>query len=221
MPTDWSRRAAAALLLLLAPVAAAADSQPATRPAADYSDPRRAVQSFLRAADDAAMRDALLIDPAHRQAIDSFLGVMVATTRLRTAAEAQFGAGAAKYFSAATDAQLDARIKAIDAAPLQVNGDTATLAIPADEASRQSGGTVIVRKTPGGWKVDAATLLGVTGMAQDKLAARMKLADTITAVTNQMIQDVNARKFASAGDAYQEYWNRTREAAARQPTTRP
>jgi hypothetical protein len=47
----------------------------------------------------------------------------------------------------------------------------------------------------------------------------------LTAVTKEMTQEINEGKYASATDAYQEFWSRSvkvaKEGAATGPATRP
>ena len=158
----------------------------------------------------------------------SFIDVMDQTTKLQRAARAEFGVGADKYFSDVTGAELAAKIKSIDAADVRIDGDSATVTMAANEAAKQASSTVKLKKVGANWKIDAASLFGLgspaaatepaAAMAATAPAAtqktatdrRVEIAHSITETTQQMVIDIKARKFASASDAYQEYWNRTR-----------
>lgn len=207
--------------------AAATNRAPAVP--ADYSSPKKAVASFLQATDEKSLRDALVIAPESRASVEAFVGVMVSTIALQKEAEAQFGSAAAQYFSKATDAQLQRRLKVVNDAELTMNGtDAASINLPPDEEARQSGGTIELKKIDGQWKIDAASMFGLAKTPPETTAKRVRMAETLTGVTEQMIKDMP--KFLSAGDAYQEYWNRSKEAVTRlsggtgtlaAPATRP
>jgi len=192
--------------------APAASAAPSAAAQADYSDPRKAVASFMKANDEPAMREAIVVTPASKAAVDAFLGVMVATINLQKEAQAQYGPAAAPYFTKATDAQIQARLKTVATAPMEVHGDRATVALPADEAARQSAGTIKLRKVGSDWKIEAETLFGIDVSPADVTARRIKEADAIRGVTDDMIKEIAARKYAAAGDAYQAYFLRSNDA---------
>ncbi len=135
-----------------------AESAPAP---ADYSEPRAAMKSFLRAQDKAALLDALVIAPADQADVGAFIDVMDQTTKLQKAAQAEFGVGADKYFSDVTGAELAAKIKSIDAADVRIDGDSARVILPADEAAKQASSKVKLKKVGPDWKIDAASLFGL------------------------------------------------------------
>jgi hypothetical protein len=191
--------------------------------AADYSSPRAAVASFLRASDEAGLREALVIAPESRREVEAFLGPMIATLALQKAAQAQFGAPAAQYFSKQTDAWIARRAQDVENAPLDVQGDNAAiLHLPANEELKHAGADIELHRVNGQWKIDAASMFKVRNTPPATLAARVQLAEAITAETRQMIKDMP--KFLSAGDAFQEWWKRSVEAQqriVRQAATRP
>jgi hypothetical protein len=195
-----------------------------TSPVADYSDPKKTLATFLRASDEKSLRESLLITPQHSREIDAFLGVMISQLNLQKAAQAQFGTAAAKYFSQATDDLVRRRLQALQAAQVTLRGtDGATIELPADPEVRQRATTMELKKVDGAWKIDAAAMFGVAGATPEVMASRLKLANALQAVSDQMIKDLP--KFLSAGDAFQEYWNRSKAAEAqlsgRTPSTRP
>lgn len=222
---------ALSLLLLGSTATWAQSTQPATPPsaastvpAADYSDPRKTLATFLRANDEKSLREALLIPPEHRPEIDAFLGVMISQLNLQKAAQAQFGTAAAKNFSQATDDLVRRRLATLQAAEVTLRGsDGATIELPADPEVRQRATTMHLKKVDGAWKIDAAAMFGVANTPPEVMASRLKLANALRAVSDQMIKDLPT--FLSASDAFQEYWNRSKAAEAqlsgRAPATRP
>src|ERR1019366_4655168 len=90
------------LLLVARPLESATSSAP-VKP--DFSDPKKAASSFLAAVDahdDAAIRNALIIAPEQKSAVEVFLQLASLKVRLQKAAEKQFGAAAASYFSSSS-----------------------------------------------------------------------------------------------------------------------
>src|SRR5690349_15705854 len=73
----------------------------ASSPKVDLSEPRKALASFMKATDEGAMREAMVVEPASKGVVDAFLGVMVATIAVQKEAQAQYGPAAAPYFSKA------------------------------------------------------------------------------------------------------------------------
>ncbi len=187
----------------------------------DYSEPRKALASFMKAEDEAAMREALIVDPGSKGAEDAFLGVMVATIQVQKEAQAQYGTAAAPYFSKATDAQIQAKLRLVASAPVDVQGDRATVHLPEDRAARQAATDVKLRKVGSDWRIEAASLFNIEGTPAEVTAQRVKQAEAIRKVSDEMVKEIAARKYPSAGDAYRAYMTRSNEAIKPfVPTTR-
>jgi hypothetical protein len=225
-PEDFMRNMPISFCTALVAAATAAgawaQTQPATTPA-DYSEPQATVRSFLLATDEASMRAALVITPESERDVEPLLAAMIATTKLQKAAEQQFGKAATEIFAAPTQAIIDARLKMLTKAPVTISGDTATVSLPRDPQTRSAAATITLIKRDGEWKIDAASMLGVKTASRADNDRHAALARALTDVTDQMIKDIQANKFASATDAYREYANRSRLAlpSARATTQAP
>jgi len=190
----------------------AAASSPASLPVtfvADYSTPAAAAKTLLTAINRGnftAMRDALTIPDEHKEDIDTLLDAMESSARLQEAAEARFLEAGKAAFGAPSDAALAAQLKSVDAGEVTINGNSATLAVAADAAAKLPGGTVEFRKIGKDWKIDGAAFFKLATEPADKTAARVALARRLTVLTGTIIQEMDAGKFFSATDAYQEYW---------------
>ncbi|HEY4329764.1 MAG TPA: hypothetical protein VGN88_08510 [Phycisphaerae bacterium] len=181
----------------------------ATSVAPDYSTPRDAMKTFLRASfygDIAAMRGALDIPPAHTADVDAYLGTMESSARLQDAAAAIFKSAGVKQFGSSPDLLSD-RLKTVDAIEPAMKGDVATMDLP--ESQGQAGRTVTFKKSGSDWKIDAVGMFDLE-LPAAKIAERVDLAKKIKAVTDEMAKEVKDKKFPSATDAYQEYWSRCR-----------
>jgi len=112
----------------------------------------------------------------------------------------------------ATDAQIQARLKTVTTAEMEIHGDRATVALPADEASRQSAALIKLRKVNGDWKIEADSMFGIDTSPAEVTARRVKEAQAIKQVSEDMVKEIAARKYPSAGDAYQAYHIRSNDA---------
>jgi len=192
----------------------AAATQGGAGVAADYSEPKKAVASFLKAVqstDRKAIQDAIVVSPDQAAAVDTYLKLIFATNNLEKAAEVKFGDQAEQYFGISAK-QLEARLKAVDDAPVKTVGDSAIISLPADETTNQPGGTIVLKKEGNLWKLDAATLFGLNN-TKDQTDRSLALAAKMIPVTDEMTQEIGAGKFASAGEAFQEFWSRSLEVA--------
>jgi hypothetical protein len=199
------------LLLTAAPTLWAAGPATQPTPTPDYSDPRKTVAAFLLAlqsTDPAAIKSALVIAPDDVKITDTIINLSVAQSKLRTAAEKKFGDPATQYFGAVSS-QIESRLQALQTAPLKITGDSALLSVPADETAQQSAGTIILKKIGNAWKLDATTLFNLAAVPPEVTAQRVALAAKLITVTDGITTDITAGKFPSAGEAYQEFWNRS------------
>ncbi len=177
----------------------------------DYSDPRKTVAAFLGAVqstDAQAIKNAIIVAPGDEKIAETLVGLWVAQAKLRSAAEHQFGDGATPYFGAVAS-QIQSRLKALQTAPLKVMEDSAVLTIPADESAQQSSGTLVLKKIGNAWKLDATTLFNLSAVSKEKTDQRVALAAKLIGVTDGIAAEIAAGKFPSAGEAYQEFWNRS------------
>jgi len=192
-------------------------AKPESAAPADYSTPKAAAKSFLdavRRADTPAMKAAVFTPSDQLDAVDTFLTVLAAGTDLQKAATTQFGADGTKSFGSVSSTALQSRLAAIDAAEAHVTGDTATIMLPADPATQQSAGTILLKKIGTAWKLDGPALFGLTPANAAQNAARLDLAKKLLKIDEEVSRDITAGKYTSASDAYQDYWTRSRLAAA-------
>ncbi len=181
--------------------------------AADYSTPKKAIESFLNAVqstDEKAIKAALVVAPEHQDAVDAYVKLILATNKLQKAAEARFGEQADQYFGV-NSKQMESRLKAIEGAEAKMVGDSAIIEIPADEATKQPGGTVVVKKDGADWKLDAGTLFKLSETPQEQTDRGVAMAKKMAPLTEQMTTEIEGGKFASAGEAYQAFWQRSLE----------
>lgn len=194
---------------------AASRPEPAQGPQMDYSDPRAAVRSFLLAVQSQGelgkkidLHEALAIPAAHQTEIDTLLDLMTAQGRLQQAAVEKFKGDGEKLFGTSAET-VAARLKAVDAAKMEINGETATLQMPTTADKTE---TVNLRRVAGQWKIDALSMFHLEGMSADTLAANMQLSGKIAEITKKMSDEILAGSFPTAGDAFQEYWTRCNHA---------
>lgn len=182
----------------------------------DVADARKVVGSFLtavQAGDEQAATSVVSTAPEYKTVVDTYLSLMLATTELQKAAAAKFGSSAAERFGAASGPEVDARQRATLEAPIKVVGDSAILTIPPDAAAKKTGGTIVLRKSAGTWKIDGASLFNVTGGTADETAKKAALAGKLLAITRQTTKEINSGEYAAAVDAYQKIWERFVKAA--------
>ncbi|MGN6369475.1 MAG: hypothetical protein ACTHN5_14555 [Phycisphaerae bacterium] len=186
---------------------------PAKTPA-DYSTPKKAIASFLNAVqstDEKAINAALVVSPEQQPTVDAYVKLILATNKLEKAAEQRFGGQAEQYFGV-NSKQLESRLKAVEGAEAKRVGDSAIIEIPADEATKQPGGTVVVKRVDGEWKLDAGTLFKLSDTPKEQTERAVALAKKMVPLTEQMTSEIEAGKFASASEAYQAFWQRSLEA---------
>jgi hypothetical protein len=217
------RNVMAFFVLLAAGIALGQATAPASM-AADYSNPRAAVTSFLRAVkeqDDAAIRDALYIPENQRENVEALLDVLSATNRLKKACAAEFGEPATeKALGKNSGMLLEDRLKAVATADVRMVGtDSATMVIPPDEATHHPGGTVNLRKMEGSWKIDAASLLGLTA-ANEKTQGQVELAKRLAKAIDTMAREVAKHTYPSAQAVYEGLAERV-SASVAAPSTGP
>ena len=173
-----------------------------------------AIESFLNAVQSTdeklRSRRRLVVAPEHQDAVDAYVKLILATNKLQKAAEARFGEQADQYFGV-NSKQMESRLKAIEGAEAKMVGDSAIIEIPADEATKQPGGTVVVKKDGADWKLDAGTLFKLSETPQEQTDRAVGMAKKMTPLTEQMTTEIEGGKFASASEAYQAFWQRSLE----------
>ncbi len=194
--------------------AAATTVASAPAPAADYSTPAAATKSYLRAlyaGNSAAVYEALIVPNERKADLDAILSLTVSMHWLQEAAADRFKGDGDKLFygDPKTRVTLAAQLKAVDDDQVDVSGDTATLTLPAADASQEAQ-KISLKKIGAAWKLDAVTLYSLDS---DKTAARVALSKKLAAVTDATLKDLTAGKFGSATEASQEYWTRMAEAS--------
>src|SRR5579884_3313569 len=226
MDARWRRRITtgilSTILLLTASHAALGQTSPAptsmSAPAAshiDDSDPRAALLSLLQtiqSGDRKSAENLIVFSPDQEAAVKTYLDLIFATRDMESAADSTFGQQSEQYFGSARQ-QLPARIDAVKNAPIKTVGDFALVALPADEQNNQHGGTVVVKKIDDHWKIDGATLFALNQSNPDQTNHALALAKKMIPITQDIAGQIRSHKFASAADAYQEFWNRPLAAA--------
>ncbi len=137
------------VVLLMAPAIHAAE--PATNPAgggavagaADYSEPRKTVASFLTAVqgtDPGPIKRAIVATADQEPVTNTIIALWVAQAKLRVVAESAFGSQAAGPFFGTVGSQMESRLKAIQDAPMKLTEESAILTVPADDTNHPVAG---------------------------------------------------------------------------------
>lgn len=181
--------------------------------------PKQAVAKLLMAinkGDEAGLRGTLVMpeDAGSGQtaAAETLLKLLVGTSKLQAVAEQKYGPDGVKAFGVASTAQMESRLKGVEVGTLAVaaSGDAATLTIPADPDKRYAGGTLVLKKVGGEWKVDAASLFHLEGVKEtEEFKQRMALAGKLVELTGETSREIAAGKYATAGEAYQAFMTRS------------
>jgi hypothetical protein len=196
------------------------------------SDAKKVVENFLgsvQAGDEKGVKGAVVATADQQEAVQAYLDLMIATMQLRKAAVTKFGTGAETVFAVSTgNAAIESRLKAVREATPKVMGDSVLLSIAGDEAKKVPPLTLVVKKAADGWKIDGGSLFSLSPENKEETQQRAALSVKLTAITKQITQEINAGKYASATDAYQEFWSRSVKAAkeaaggsATMPATQP
>jgi hypothetical protein len=178
---------------------------------ADYSSPKKTVGTFLNAVqstDERAIKEALDVPAEYEEAVDNYVKLILATNKLQKAAEGRFGEQADQYFGVNAK-QMEARLKAVEGAEVKMVGESAIIEIPADETTKQPGGTIVLKKMGNDWKLDAGTLFKLSETPKEQTERGMALSKKMIPLTEQMTTEIAGGKFASAGEAYQAFWQRS------------
>ncbi|HEY2845697.1 MAG TPA: hypothetical protein VGJ09_18700 [Bryobacteraceae bacterium] len=215
-----------AAIIFAAPLVAGAQTFPTTaetqsaassEPAADFSTPQAAVRSFLlayKSQDQDGMRSALIIPQTDKEDLETLLELLNSTQRMVKAFTTAYGAAATSRQLGASPALLvEDRLKALETAEPQIQRDSATMRIASDDHAKSAGGTIRLQKTADGWKLDAASVLGLNP-ENPNLAASVRVARALIPVTQSVAADIERHKFISAQDAAQEFWTRSSAAIA-------
>jgi len=169
---------------------------------ADEADAaKKGVETFVaawQAGDGKAMREAVVVPAGKEEEFGMVLGAVASVSRLQKAAVAKFGTAATEYFADASE-QFAVRMKAINKdGAIKVTGESAVLTIEADAATKTKGGTLVLVKKDGVWKIDAGSLFEIT----PELVGASKL---LTGVADGVAKEIKDGKFAVAMDAYQAF----------------
>jgi hypothetical protein len=176
----------------------------------DATEAKKGVEGFVAAwksGDGKAIRGTLVISPQREREIGTLVDSIASIARLQKAAADKFGSSATEFF-ADSSAQFDARLKSIKEGPIKITGESAILTIAADETAKNKGGTIILVKSGGAWKIDAASLFNMTPERQKETAEVVAVAAKLIPITNQMTKEITEGKYAAAADAYQEFFTR-------------
>jgi hypothetical protein len=150
----------------------------------------KAMRVAMEAGDEAALRDLLFAaDEDHQRVNDAIAGVVVAAARLSAAASARFG-GSADPMAAKAFALSD--LAAIDSAPVEENGDVATIKLPARDHP-----LVLQRGRDGMWRID---LFGFAGARREQLPQQLAMLHEFAAALNELATDTKDGRFMSIAD---------------------
>jgi hypothetical protein len=166
----------------------------------DATDAKKAVENFVAAwqtGDAKAMRGTLVVTPAKEKDLTTILESVAAVSRMQRVAMEKFGVQASEQFSDGSE-QFAARMKKVKEGPIKVTGDSAVLTIAPDETTRTRGGTLIIVKREGAWKIDGGSLFDIT-------PALVNFSSKLTTIANQIAREINDNKYTAAVDAYHEF----------------
>jgi len=167
---------------------------PAQQPAeSDASSPKAAVKSLYAAVirgDARAVRQLLIVenDP-DKQLVGAYAELILSGKKLSDAAKQKFP-GAVGAFTQGTVSPEDAA--RVDAAPLTVEGDTATLRLEDRDQ------TLKLQRQPDGWRLVMPDMVGDDPQHRiDRLALLKGLSEAMTLCA----EEISGGKFATAHDA--------------------
>ncbi|MCL2640385.1 MAG: hypothetical protein FWD53_06035 [Phycisphaerales bacterium] len=173
---------------------------------------KKGVEVFVaawQAGDAKAMREALVMPTGKDEEFGVVLGAVASVSRLQKVAVEKFGVVAKDYFADAAE-QFETRMKAIKDGGIKVTGDSAVLTIEADAAAKTRGGTIVLVKKEGVWRIDAVSLFEVT-------AELVGASKSLATVADEVTEEIKKGKFAAAADAYQAFQSRFAAAMKAQP----
>ncbi len=203
----------AVLLLSIAP----------TLRAADYSDPRKTVQSLsdaIKTGDPKAIRDAMVMaDERQSRLLDSLAAAIAAQHNMEAAASAKFGPAAKELVDegASLEGQINTVLKHIATVNVITAGDTATLTLkgpttapstapssapataPAISEQDNQPDPLHFRKTADGWKIDAARMMDLD--SPDRAKEAEELTPKLAKVWGEIAASINAGKYATVDAA--------------------
>ena len=206
------------ILSLCAGVISAQQTRPATMPAVDLSTPRgalRALNLAMTEGDVATITRLFLApSPSDRQMVEADAEMSAALAALRRAAATAFGEDGAKTVTGDTAGGAADSIARIEAAEINVAGDTATV-VYRDEKETP----FLLKKVANEWRVPVSDL----GRPIDPEALARRLADLEVQrrVVLDIADEIRSGKLATAEQARETWRSRILQAATSQPTTRP
>ena|GEM_PF-2641535 len=184
----------------------------------DAAEAKKGVEAFVtawQAGDAKAMQETLVMPAGKEKDLGTILDAVASISRLQKAAKEKFGDSATEYFADASG-QFAARMKAIKEGEIKVKvaGESVVLTIAPDEAAKTRGGTLVLVKKGGVWKIDGGTLFDIT-------PSLVAMSKQLTAVADGITKEIADKKYAAAVDAYQAFQARytaaLKETAATQP----
>ena len=198
-----------------APATNPSTSAATTRPAPDLSSPRAAAKSMrlaLAAGDVKTLGQVIYAaDDPHRRLADAYAAVIVSGQRLSDAMMRQFG-------TASSSILTDADLAAIDAAPLRVSGNNATLRL----SGRGDKPLVLRRDDAGRWRVDLLTFANVTDAGD--VGSQCEMQINLATALSELATEISTGRYRTAADAKAAVQDRVHGAIAksmRGATSRP
>ena len=189
----------------------------ATLAAPDFSDPKKTVQSLadaIKAGDVKAVRETMTMADAHQgPLLDVLSASIVAQHNMEAAAAVKFGAASKDLLDegASLEGQLKSVLKRMASMDLAGDGETATLAFKAPTTAPTTGPATApvaavpefenqpdplhFRKTPEGWKIDAARMMNLENPGQDKVAETV--TPKLVKIWTEIAANITAGKYGT------------------------
>jgi hypothetical protein len=194
------------LFLMAAAPATNPTTMPTTRPAPDLSSPRAAAMSMrlaLAAGDVEALGQVIHAgDEPHRRLAEAYAAVIISGQRLSDAMMRQFG-------TASSSILTDEDLAAIDAAPLRVSGNSATLRLP----GRGDKPLVFRRDDAGRWRADLLTFANVTDAGD--VASQCEMQINLATALSELAAEISTGRYRTAADAKAAVQDRVHGAIAK------
>ena len=168
------------------------------RAAADLSSPKAAAMTFAKAVeagDVQAAKAAAINEGENAQLIETLTEVAANVNKLRDAAKAKFGDGAAEQF-VGNRKPLEEMSKQLDKAEVKQDGDSATI------SSADQPGSTKLKKIGSDWKVDlAASLKDSPQSAQ--IFQQLPFLKAIGVAMGETAGEISADKYKTVDEAKQ------------------
>jgi len=185
----------------------------ATTQAADFSEPKKTMQTLATAvttSDPALIRSCLYIDPEFTKPAEVLLATMQASMRYKKAIISKFGPAAEKEIEGAVNPAelMSARMKAVEDATVAITGDTAVMTLSEPASANNPGGVsgqnverkITFRKVGDLWKIDAVDMMRLN---DPKVQNYLPLMGSISNAMNMTAGEIESDKVGTLQEAKQ------------------